>query len=352
MILEKEQWRRFIKGFDFIGGLIGFENNRYCFILEEKKRNVHRDPPPCIRILYARMERPLEQRLYRLDYPELEYPMSAYVTTNGVHEFITGNMQGGLVSYRYLDDGIVLDDEDEDTPGIVTQWAELRKAPVKRLRRVQGKLYAVCADRRILERRGVGQWTELPGLERPKERMENTHYPALSFGFDDMDAFDPDDIYAIGGKGDVWHYNGSSWRQCHFPSQKLIETVCCGGDGKVYIGGGGGVNGGIWIGRDDQWEQVPGTEYANPDDIVWFAGKAWASAIGQLSVITPDGMTVALTPDYVQATTGHISVSEDGTKMLAAGNRGASVFDGQEWQLLIDTFLLSEGEEDDDDDDE
>ena len=249
-------------------------------------------------------------------------------------------------------DGTVLEKVVELTPGILTQWSEGKRAPVRRLKRINGKLYAVCADRRILERKGVGQWLEFPGLERPAEREEKQNSNSTSFGFEDMDAFGPNDVYAVGGRGEVWHFNGMAWRACSFPSTRSIQTVCCGGDGKVYIGGGGGVNGGIWVGREDQWEQLPGTELANPGDIVWFAGKAWAASIGRLCIITAEGMQVAPTPGYVQATTARISVSEDGTRLLTAGNRGASVFDGTVWELLVDTFVLSEGEEEDEEEGE
>ncbi len=31
------------------------------------------------------------------------------------------------------------------------------------------------------------------------------------WGFDDLDGFSEQDMYAVGGAGDVWHYNGEIW---------------------------------------------------------------------------------------------------------------------------------------------
>ncbi|MCV4592615.1 hypothetical protein OFC51_26410, partial [Escherichia coli] len=65
-----------------------------------------------------------------------------------------------------------------------------------------------------------------------------------------VDGFSENDIYAAGGKGDVWNFDGDEWRQIHFPSNMLIESICCGQDGYVYIGAQSGT---VFKGRKDQW---------------------------------------------------------------------------------------------------
>lgn len=72
-------------------------------------------------------------------------------------------------------------------------------------------------------------------------------------GFSCVDGFSENDIYAAGGKGDVWNFDGDEWRQIHFPSNMLIESICCGQDGYVYIGAQSGT---VFKGRKDQWKMI------------------------------------------------------------------------------------------------
>ena len=92
----------------------------------------------------------------------------------------------------------------------------------------------------------------MPGLARPKERLVESAYP-LDFGFNDVDAFSKEDMYAVGGAGDVWHCDGQRWTQLPFPSNELLYTVCCAGDGNVYITGNMGA---LWVGRKDRWKRL------------------------------------------------------------------------------------------------
>ncbi|MCO6515326.1 MAG: hypothetical protein J6586_02190 [Snodgrassella sp.] len=55
-------------------------------------------------------------------------------------------------------------------------------------------------------------------------------------GFEFIDGFSETEIYAGGGKRDLWQFNGETWRQVFFSSDMPLESVCCGQDGFVYIG--------------------------------------------------------------------------------------------------------------------
>ena len=333
MIIDKENWKRFVSGFGVVGGLIGFGNSRYCFILEEKERNVHRDPPPKTRLLFARMERPMERRFYAVDFSQLEFPRFASATTAAVDEFVVCDMDGVTVVYND-----VVAEIGAEQPGIVTTWSdEKHNAPVKRLKRVNGKLYAICLDRRVLERQGSNRWVEVAGLARPAERADK-RVSNLGFGFADMDAFAPTDIYAVGGRGDVWHYNGKEWRRCDFPSDDPLKTVCCAGDGKVYVTGN---HGSLWVGSGDTWKRLAVAEYnVSFNDTVWFDGTLWLSNDYALYTLEKETIQPAAVPDYVQLTARRLDVSEDRSLLLSAGKHGASQFDGKQWQLLFSATEL------------
>jgi hypothetical protein len=333
MILDKSTWNRFGEDYNVIGGAIGFDNTRYCFVLEESDINVHRDPPPTIRLLYARMERPLERRFFRVGFNDLQYPSVASARTGGQDEFIGVDLRGNVMVYNDVVEKVGL-----ESPDIDTRWhGGKRKAPVSRVKRVNGRLYAVCRDRRILERKGAGQWSEFPGLQRPVERQAEG-VPILDFGFVDMDAFGESDIYAVGGKGDVWHYDGKEWRRRDFPSNEWLDAVCCGGDGKVYISGN---NGSLWVGSGDTWRRISEAQFTvSFNDLVWFADRLWASNDYALYTLGKEGPEPADVPPFVQLTTRRLDVSADRSRLLSVGKRGASLFDGKEWQLLFDVEQL------------
>lgn len=52
-------------------------------------------------------------------------------------------------------------------------------------------------------------------------------------GFSCVDGFSEMISYAAGGR-DVWNFDGDEW-SAHFPSNMLIESICCGQDGYVFI---------------------------------------------------------------------------------------------------------------------
>ena len=322
MILEKEQWRQFVKGFHVTDGAIGFNNTRYCFVLEETKRNIHRDPPPVVRLLFVRMERPPERRCYSIDFPHFEFPRVAATTmATGAGEFLVADMDGRVIVYN------------DEVPEIGPEPVIIPTNPIagiRRLKQVNGKLYAIGGYRNLLERRGAGQWQMVTGIE-----CADANIPNLRFGFSDMDAFGPGDIYAVGGKGDVWHYNGVVWQRCVWENDESLKTVCCAGNGLVYITT---VRGNIWVGRDNNWTKTSANRNTTAyNDTVWFAGKLWMAKDSGLEQLDGDTPRPAGVPPEVQLTTRHLSCAADGSLLLSAGQHGASLYNGTEWQVLFNT---------------
>lgn len=335
MIMSAEHWSRYVEGFHVVGGAVGFDNTRYCFVLEEDDQNPHRDPLPTMRLLFARMERPPERRFFRQDFENFTFTSIAFGISDGVEEFVAVDLYGNAAVYGACQGELKVHVE---KPEIDTSWLDgQRRAGIPRVKRVNGRLYAMALDRMLLERRSSGCWVELPGLERPTERLDEKAMP-LDFGFQDMDAFGPSDIYAVGGKGDVWHCDGRLWRRCDFPSGEWLYTVCCAGDGRVYITGN---MGSLWCGSGDTWQQIGDARFSVAfNDSVWFGGKLWCSNDYGLYTLGSGGLVLADVPSDTQLTARRLNVSPDGRCMLSAGNHGASLFDGNEWQLLFSDLEL------------
>ena len=50
-----------------------------------------------------------------------------------------------------------------------------------------------------------------------------------------MDGFSATDIYACGGRGNLWHFDGSQWSQLDPSANWGMRTICCAEDGQIYI---------------------------------------------------------------------------------------------------------------------
>lgn len=137
--------------------------------------------------------------------------------------------------------------------------------------------------------------------------------------------------YCGGGKGDLWHFDGSTWEQCPVPTSMYVESLCCAGDGFVYVGL---QSGSVMRGRDDKWKVIHVGSLTLPfKDMVWYDNKVWCTSDYGIWTIE-DGKY--LEPDLsakVRSCSGNLSVG-DGV-MLLAGLYGATVYNGKKWTTLI-----------------
>lgn len=198
----------------------------------------------------------------------------------------------------------------------------IKRGGVRRIKQINGWLYGSGGRRSVFKRLGRNQWVEIGPLP-PDDSGE--------VGFDDFDAFTETDIYAAGGKGDVWHYDGKAWRQVPFPSNMWIESVCCGQDGQVYIGA---QSGSVFRGRGNEWKLIHKGDSSLPfKDMVWFGDHIYATNDYGLWEIK-DGV-VKQSEESIEITncSGNLSVG-DGV-MLLAGHYGAALHDGMGWTRLF-----------------
>ena len=201
---------------------------------------------------------------------------------------------------------------------------------ISKSRTIEGWLWIAGSGRTVGRRLGRNQW-EWHDVIPYKSLMDDG-------GFLDIDGFSLTDIYAVGGHGDVWHYNGAKWKQLPFPSNMTLEAVCCAGDGQVYIGAESGT---VFKGRDNKWKLISRGSMSIPfKDMVWYQDKVWCTSDYGLWTIENDKLKDADVPDKVRVRAGNLSVG-DGV-MLLAGAYGAALHDGREWKTIIDYSDLAE----------
>ncbi|WP_175218372.1 hypothetical protein [Achromobacter deleyi] len=194
----------------------------------------------------------------------------------------------------------------------------------RRLKCIDGQTYSVCWWRKVYRRGELGQWIKLDkGI--PRIEAETEH------GFEDLDGFSERDMYAVGGHGDVWRYDGDSWSQCRFPSNEQLSTVTCAPDGNVYIGGDGCS---LWMGREHSWQKVArGGSTILWNESVWFQDKLWLSSDYQLRVWDGQALQLPMDGDNKVVLSGHID-ARDGV-LVVASSRYVDMFDGEQWHSIV-----------------
>ena len=198
----------------------------------------------------------------------------------------------------------------------------------KRLKCINGITYCVSAFRRIYKRIAIGQWV-------PMQKGFPSTKRDLNQGFNDLDAFSESDMYAVGGNGDIWHYDGKQWSQMGFPSNVELGTVTCAGDGNVYISGEGGS---LWVGQKSTWKSIyKGSSSILWNDALWFENKLWLSSDYQfrtwngkdLEPVTHEGKDVPMT--------GHMD-AYDGLLAIASSEY-VMTYDGTNWKTIVAPYL-------------
>lgn len=193
---------------------------------------------------------------------------------------------------------------------------------------IDGRLYVCGGWRHVCYLNDDQTWVSvrhnLPDPPNPKK--------ATRFGFEAIAGFNANDMYAVGGEGDVWRFDGQLWRQCPVPTNMQMESVCCAGDGYVYVGL---QSGGLMRGREDEWQVIHEDRMSVPfKDIVWYQDRLWCTSEHGLWTLDAAGKLVdADVPPAVHACSGNLSTA-DGV-LLLAGYHGATLCDGKDWHRLV-----------------
>jgi hypothetical protein len=211
-----------------------------------------------------------------------------------------------------------------------------RRGGIRRVRMIAGRLYAVGGFHSVCYRTGPDDWTSLC-LNLPIPDPNDVD-ASEDGSFEDIDGFSYDDLYAVGGRGNVWHFNGARWKQVSLPTDMFLKSVCCAGDGSVYIGAQSGT---VFRGREDSWTMIHRGDYSLPfRDIVWHADKLWCTSDYGVWNLAGNRVVEADLPAEIRVCAGNLSTAEG--MLLMAGVHGASYHDGSEWRLIFNRLEMDE----------
>lgn len=218
----------------------------------------------------------------------------------------------------------------------------------KALKNIAGTVYAAGIFRSVFKRTGTEQWDNLtkkadhPNLFADLDQLaaRKRTPSAGDVGFNTIDGFAEDDLYAGGNAGDCWHYNGKHWRKVDLPLNSDISTITCAPDGKVYVACDIGP---VVVGRDNQWKAItPGGEQIYHS--AWFDGRIYfSSRLGRIYTIEADELIEASfksdMPSHMHHLIKGIAACEE--CLVAYTNEQAYAYDGQVWHEIVEIPSLS-----------
>lgn len=200
-----------------------------------------------------------------------------------------------------------------------------RKILLREVRGIaKGRAYAVGPARTVYRRDAPDKWT---GLNAPIPEIKDL----MDVGFESIDGFNEEDIYAVGWGGEIWRYDGKLWKQIDSPTSLGLFKVRCAGDGYIYACGQMGI---LLRGRNEQWEIIEheATE-ENLRGIEWFNEKLYVSTTESVYELKNDRIIPIDFGNEVPSTCYHLSAN-DGI-MWSIGAKDVMEFDGTKWSRIV-----------------
>lgn len=319
------------------------EHDRYCFVLVEDKSDDD-DYYPRSRFVVLSGNKPAGDNFGMLESGDFNYASIAFNPLNNENsfEYVVIDLAGSVYSTSKFGRRVETSIHDLIDTKVPFDNKRLRIG-FRKIVRALGTVYALGSHRKIYRRIGFEQWREIgeEGWGVPitkKEALDSL--ASLKIGFEDLSAFAENDMYAVGGEGDVWHFDGTNWLQCMLPTNEWFYTVCCGGDGVVYITD---LRGNVWAGRENKWKCIAKPDLSpgsHPVDAVWFNNQLILGTLsGLLQLDNTHKTLVPYQPFGLNETnSGRLDLSPDGKTLLTSGAYGACVHDGEQWRRLFSVF--------------
>ena len=183
---------------------------------------------------------------------------------------------------------------------------------------IAGMAYACGMSRQVYRRAAEGKWTP---MHAPADEGDEIT------GFEAIDGFSEQDLYAVGWQGEVWHCAKGRWERQSSPVNIILSAVCAAGDKLVYACGQSGT---LIRGRAGAWEQI-NTDGVVDDlwDVRWFEGKLYVASMSTLYVLFPDGLHPV---DFgKEAPRSCYKLTDAQGVLWSVGQENVFSFDGKAW---------------------
>ncbi|MGB1257582.1 MAG: hypothetical protein ACPG51_17060, partial [Thiolinea sp.] len=150
-------------------------------------------------------------------------------------------------------------------------------------------------------------------------------------GFEAIAGFSEKQIYAVGWAGEIWFYDGISWERLDSPTNTILTSASCGGDGNVYIAG---QNGCIIKGNRDKLELLTEDDFTvDIWDTAYFQNRIYLAGMQSLFFLDENNkiQPVDFGEEYPQ-TCNHLTHAEN--VLWSIGSSDIFSFDGHTWKRI------------------
>lgn len=199
----------------------------------------------------------------------------------------------------------------------------LPNAYLLHLQQIAGELYA-CGTQQQVHHRSADGWVRMD---------DGCHAPLVdqvTCGFNAMDGFGADNIYAAGEGGALWHWDGRQWQALTSPTESTIRVVHCMPDGSVVLAGDAGT---VFRGnRVDGWRELtlPAFAHLSIEHACLFRDTLYLSAQRELLALSGDSLERVIVP--LDGHLAYYSASATAGAMWTVGDDAILRFDGTHWE--------------------
>jgi hypothetical protein len=226
---------------------------------------------------------------------------------------------------RRPDEKVVVVGEDGEVStyagGVSKVEKKLKKVSmIRNSNTIDGYVYACGMKRQVYKRTSENQWIDISApFHNKKEKA----------GFESIDGFSEDEIYAVGWNGEIWRYNGKKWLNYSTLTNLILTSVFCASNGLVYIVGQHGL---LISGRHDKWEIIEWDDEVDIDfwDVCYFKNKLYIASIPDLYTYENDEL-ISVDFKNVSASSFFCLTQSEGV-LWSIGAEDVLSFDGKKWK--------------------
>jgi len=197
------------------------------------------------------------------------------------------------------------------------------RGPLRCARAIEGKVYAAGMDRQVYVRQDRDEWIALDHGARRRKGDKAV------IGFEGIDGFRADALYAVGWNGEIWRFGGKRWSRVGSPTDRVLTNVCCAGDGNVYACGRDGV---LVRGRGGEDEDCRIIAPKTKEDLwglAWYRDRLYVASLRAVYTLDGDALKVVDFGADVPATCHHLAAGDG--KLWSIGPKDVMEFDGKKW---------------------
>jgi hypothetical protein len=196
--------------------------------------------------------------------------------------------------------------------------------PMRGIRSIDGKAYAVGMYRQAFRRDGANDWIRIDGGLTSVEKKTKMS------SFESIDGFSSNEIYAVGRQGEIWQFDGHDWHNADSPTNMILTNICCAEDENAYVCGRFGT---LLVGRNNRWQLIPQT--LTEEDfwgVAWYSGKLYLSTMRFIYVLENGQLIPVDFGEDVPLTCFHLSAANG--VLWSIGAKDLMAFDGVSWTRL------------------